>query len=444
MEENTPKGEALSVVLTFPQFIKELLTNYKHFLETHFMADKPPFLFVMMWLLGMCSIIYRIEMNYLSTQTYELDSWILVWAFILIGGVILGYLGYWIGGTLYHLRVWVSGGSTNFKISRNLFLYTGLPIYMVAVFIAIVDTFAYGSGYFAERSNVLLDIILLGLCVLGIICAISLSYRGVCLLQKTKRVRSIIFFIVLPAIFYSPLYGGFVYKFQGATANAGNYNEQAIELMFTGQYETAEKLFNRALRKVTKDDKDFLIRIYGNLGQLYELRGQTHESMEFYEEALSLAEPESSPYYAMLGKVNILKRSPYEAIGNFEKALELNPHDFYTHSQLGLIFLGHVDSEIKDYERALIHNEEAYVLNKGSFPKQNLATNYYLLKRYSDALPLFESLNALTPQNALAKYCMGRIYYSNNQLDKAKIFLKEAITLDPSLPSADIEHIIKD
>ncbi|MEE9610131.1 MAG: tetratricopeptide repeat protein, partial [Desulfatiglandales bacterium] len=333
MEMNAPKNsESISNALTFPRLIKELLTNYKNFLKTHLIADKPPFLFIMIWLLGMCSIIYRIEMNYLSSQTYEVDNWILVWAFILIGGVILGYLGYWIGGTLYHLRVWVSGGSTNFRISRNLFLYTGLPIYMVAVFVAIVDTFAYGSGYFAERSNVLLDLILLGLCVLGIICAISLSYRGVCLLQKTERVRSIIFFIVLPAIFYSPLFGGFVYKFYGLSSNALDYNERAVQLMFTGHYEAAEKLFNRALRKVTKDDRNFLIRIYGNLGQLYESIGQTHQSMEYYEEALSLAEPETSKHYAMSGKINILKRSPYEAIGNFEKALELNPHDFYAHS----------------------------------------------------------------------------------------------------------------
>ncbi len=162
------------------------------------------------------------------------------------------------------------------------------------------------------------------------------------------------------------------------------------------------------------------------------------------KKGLSLAEPESSDYHSMLGKINILNGDTQKAIGNFEKSLVLNPYDSYSHSQLGLIFLGRVDSEIKDYERALIHNEEAYALNKGLYQKQNLAINYYLLNRYSDALPLFESLNTLSPKNALAKYCMGRIYYSNKQLNKAKTFLKEAITLDPSLPTADIEHMIKD
>ena len=444
MVNNPSESEAVRIDATLPQFIKELFTNYKDFLKTHLIAEKPPFLFMVVWLLGMSSIIGRIEMRYVSTQEVQLDNWILIWALIVMGGLISGYLSYWIGGALYHLRVWLSGGSGDYKISKNLFLYTGLPLYFAIIFSEIVDTFVYGSRYFTEPTHMVLDLVLSVLCIAGIIYAISLSYRGVCLLQKTKRVPSIIFFVVLPAIFYAVSSGGTLYKFTGLLSHRTDYKEQGIEVMFKGDYDEAEKLFIRALKTMNKNDRKDLIRVCGHLGQLYEYKGLSHEAVDSYEKGLSFAEPESSDYHSMLGKINILNGDTQKAIGNFEKSLVLNPYDSYSHSQLGLIFLGRVDSEIKDYERALIHNEEAYALNKGLYQKQNLAINYYLLNRYSDALPLFESLNTLSPKNALAKYCMGRIYYSNKQLNKAKTFLKEAITLDPSLPTADIEHIIKD
>jgi tetratricopeptide (TPR) repeat protein len=430
--------------VTLLPFVKGAFKNYKGLLEAYLTAARPPFLFITIWLLGMSELVGRIEMTYFSIQRIQLASWILIWTVILLGGVISGYLAYWVGGALYHVRVRLSGGTRNFNVSRNLFLYNGLPLYLAMILSEVANTFVYGNSYFTEPTSVLLDLALLGLFLAGVISTISLSYRGVCLLQETRRIPSILFFIVFPAIFYSWIFGGLVQEFSYQHIDGRNPKERAIQFMFTGQYEKAEELLVRALKTKGKDHPEESMDLYTHLGEIYEHEGLHQKALDSYEKALSLSKAESSSYYSMLAKISILNGDIHEATANFEKSLELNPDDYYAHHELGMIFLGLVDSEVKDYDRALSHNKKAFQLKEDPFSKQSLAINYYLLNRYPEALPLFESLNTLSSKNALAKYCLGRIYYSRNEPAKAKIFLKEALALDPSLPTADIGYLLDD
>ena len=63
--------------------------------------------------------------------------------------------------------------------------------------------------------------------------------------------------------------------------------------------------------------------------------------------------------------------------------------------------------------------------------------------RYAAALPLFEALDAVSPEDPVAKYYMGLIYFINDEPTKGKLFLREAIQLNPALRSEALDEILK-
>ena len=423
-------------------FLSMFFIKYSEFLKTYVAMRKPPFLFLTVWLLGMASAIDRIEMKYLTLGEYQVDNWLEAWTLTVVSGLIAGYLAYWIGGAWYHLRVWLSGGSGERYLSSNLFLYTGIPLYLFTLLSQITDTFVYGNDYFTQPTSVFLDTVWFVLAVVGIIYSISLSYKGVRLLHTSAVFRTRLFFIVLPGIFYVAFLGGATFTLLEDWSEGWDYNEQAVEKMSEGDYDEAERLFKLALEKMTKDDTEDSKTIHENLGQVYALKGDNDEAIQHYEEALSLSELDSPDYYSTSGEIKILGNSVAEAIKDFEKALELDPDHFSANNNLGLIFLGMIDESIEDFERALPHNQKAYLLGGDLTTMENLALSYYALDRFADALPLFETLNTASPDNGLAKYYIGFIYLENGDLTKARIFLREAIRLDPSLNSAVVQEIL--
>lgn len=232
------------------------------------------------------------------------------------------------------------------------------------------------------------------------------------------------------------------YDSYGKVDEGLSYNDQALEKMNTGDYDEAERLFKLALESMTENDRESTRIIHENLGILYSSKGDSDQALQQYQEALSLSEPNGSDYYAIAGVIKILEGDVTEAIEDFERALETEPGHFGANNNLGLIFLGMIDEKIVDFERALPHNQKAHEQNGGISAMGNLAMSYYALDRYSNALPLFEALNALSPDNAPAKYYIGLIYWENGDPTRARIFLNEAIQLDPSLYSEEIGEIL--
>lgn len=73
-----------------------------------------------------------------------------------------------------------------------------------------------------------------------------------------------------------------------------------------------------------------------------------------------------------------------------------------------------------------------------------LLAGHFLLGRYAAARPLFEALDAVSPEDPIAKYYMGLIYFINDDPTKGKMFLREAIELNPALKTDAIEEILHD
>jgi len=426
----------------FVGFLSAFFSKYSEFLKTYVVMRKPPFLLVTIWLLGMASVIDRLEVRFLRTGEYQIDNWIAVWTLTVVVGLLAGYLAYWILGSWYHLRVWLSGGSGEMSLSRNLFLYTGIPLYLVVIFAQITDTLVYRNEYFINPTFLFLDLTWFVLAVTAIVYSISLSYKGVRLLHSSATFRSIMFFIVLPAIFYVVVFGWVAFTAFEMFDEGLSYNEQALEELTAGNYDEAERLLDLALEKMTKDDQEETRIIHENLGLLYLNKGDDDQALKHYQEALSLSDFNGPEYYNNTGEIKLLEGNVTAAIEDFERVLEIEPDHFGANNNLGLIFLGMIDEEIVDYERALPHNQKAYSLSGNVITIENLALSYYALDRYSDALPLFETLNSFSPDNASAKYYIGLIYWENGDLTRAAIFLKEAIQLDPSLYSEEIGELL--
>ncbi|MEE8349510.1 MAG: cyclic nucleotide-binding domain-containing protein [Acidobacteriota bacterium] len=73
-----------------------------------------------------------------------------------------------------------------------------------------------------------------------------------------------------------------------------------------------------------------------------------------------------------------------------------------------------------------------------------LLASHFLLGRYSAALPLFEALDAVSPEDPVAKYYMGLIYFINDDPTKGRVFLREAIKLNPALQTEAIDEFLND
>jgi len=428
LEQTSPPG--------FAEFLSTFFSKYSEFLKTYVVMRKPPFLLVTIWLLGMTYVIDQLEVRFLRTG--EIDNWIEAWTTTVVVGLLIGCLFYWILGTWYHLRVWLSGGSGEMYLSRNLFVYSGIPLYLVTISWQITDTLVYRNDYFINPTFLFLDLTWFVLAVTAIVYSISLSYKGVRLLHSSATFRSIMFFIVLPGIFYALI----AYTAFDRLGEGVSYNDQAVEEMTAGNYDEAERLFKLALRQMTKDDQEDMRTIHESLGLLFLNKGDNDQALKHYQEAVSRSDLNGPAYYSNSGEVKLLEGNVTEAIEDFERVLELEPDHLSVNNNLGLIFLGTIDEDIVDFERALPHNQKAYALIGDLATMGNLAQNFYALDRYSDALPLFETLNSFSPDNALAKYYIGLIYWENGDPTRARIFLNEAIQLDPSLYSEEIGEIL--
>ena len=217
------KGNKKSGGVSAWQFLKEFFGSYTSFIEKYFKNKKPPFFFSIFWMFGI-SIAFNFIIAWISHGNYVLN-WLYTWLFALILGLILALMGYWVMGSIYHIFVRLSGGEKNAKVSRYIYLYSGLPVFIVVIFSMIINMLVYGNEYLLGNIDEILSYIWLFLKIVALIYSIVLGYIGVRNMQKTKKIRSVIFFIIIPILFRLSVFG---YSFYVAY-NAYNNVDTAIE-----------------------------------------------------------------------------------------------------------------------------------------------------------------------------------------------------------------------
>jgi hypothetical protein len=198
-------AEAMGEELPFVEYIKAVFKDFPAFCDKYLRIKNPPYLFFIIWAVGVASAIDRMG-------DYGSSSWMEVWAIVLIGGLIAGYLQYWIGGAIYHLRVKWSKGGDNYDASRNINMFSGIPIAIVSISSLLLNTIVYGNDYFESGGGSSIDILFFFIILAAIAYSIRLSYKGVMFVQKTQKTRAIIWFVVVPAIFYVLVFSAAIFN----------------------------------------------------------------------------------------------------------------------------------------------------------------------------------------------------------------------------------------
>jgi serine/threonine-protein kinase len=117
-----------------------------------------------------------------------------------------------------------------------------------------------------------------------------------------------------------------------------------------------------------------------------------------------------------------------EAVGEFRRALEIDPGAVDAHIKLGATYydLGKPQEAEESYQKA-VNLRPGYWLGYNG-----LGSFYSRRGRYEEAVPLFRTVISLAPDNLLAHQNLGGVYLKMGRYDEAIAILKKSIELKPT------------
>jgi len=185
--------------LYFYQFVKVFFTDYKSSLSNWFKKKKVPYFFLMIVISGTYRTLMQMHHAILGgNPSYPIQDWFSLWLFAILGGIILGFILYWLIGSIFHLGVLIAGGEKNAKTSRLIYLYSGFPVYLAVLLFMLVNMIVFESEYFqfgGSFSSIWAGVIVL---LVSTLYSYYLAYIGVRTVQRTKRIPSILLYIIFP------------------------------------------------------------------------------------------------------------------------------------------------------------------------------------------------------------------------------------------------------
>ena len=195
----TPVSSSVSKVNLF-EYLKECYTGFNSFCKKYLASKNPPYLLLLIWFYGIGSAA-----DNLTGSLQDYTSWSEIWIIVILGGVFSGAIGYYIGGWFYNIRVGWSKGKRDINMSRNINLFTSLPVSLTSILMLLLNQLSYGEDYlnyyYSDASAV--DVAFFFVFVVAIIYSIRLSYKAVREAMHVEKKRAIGWFIVAPAILYT-------------------------------------------------------------------------------------------------------------------------------------------------------------------------------------------------------------------------------------------------
>lgn len=150
----------------------------------------------------MDSQLIKIDMRGDLLKFGFLNNWFVYWLIVIFGGLIGGYFTYLIGGWFYDVRIRWSKGTRDLNKSRYMYLYSGVVFYIVVMIETIIAMFFYRHPYSTSEVNTVFDISSSIILLFFIFYSIYISFKGVRSITNAEKNRSILWFIVLPIIYY--------------------------------------------------------------------------------------------------------------------------------------------------------------------------------------------------------------------------------------------------
>ncbi|MFC2171225.1 tetratricopeptide repeat protein [Acidobacteriota bacterium] len=428
----------------FIQMIEQVLLQFKsfgrNFLQEH--TKRPPFFFWVIWFLGMMVTIQRIEIRGLPEFMSFADSWPWIWGFILLGGIILGVLTYYLKGLLYHARVLLSGGKGRLQTSFYLTLYAGLPLYLIIILSTALETIFAGNRCFTGLGATWWHAPRFAVYLLMLAASTVLSFIGALYVQGVNMLRGIIFFLILPAACLVLALSAHTAVFDFRTDKALRLNQRATSYSVVGDHDKALRAYEWALGATRLSDGETRSLILKNIGVSYEQLGDVEKALEYYEQALKLAPPDTDDYEAIQGYIHLMRNRTKEAVSSLNRALAKNPSSFESHNTLGLVYLGKYDDAFIDYEKALIHNKKAYELSTNPITGSLLVESYYFREKYDKACDLGGKLLQETQDDDWLVLLVGLSHFEKGRDHRALELIQKAVVLDPENDTPYIRSVI--
>lgn len=181
----------------FFQYFRECFFDFTKFSKEYLVTKSPKYLWLAIWVMGLGSTTSNLTSS-------DSTSWSEVWTIAAFGGILAGAIAYYIAGWFYHVRVQWSKGKGSIDTSRNIYIFSSLPIAVTSIASLVFNQLSYGSDYFSSYSTDAsgVDLVFALLSFAAIIYSIVISYRAVREVMHVEKRRAIGWFIVAPAIFY--------------------------------------------------------------------------------------------------------------------------------------------------------------------------------------------------------------------------------------------------
>ncbi len=196
---------------------------------------------------------------------------------------------------------------------------------------------------------------------------------------------------------------------------AGPHNNIGLIYMDMGNYKKAEQAFKTALRKGSE------VEARVNLAQFYMLQDEYEKAESILREIYRPRRTDS--VYVALGNIYSHKGRPDKAIGYFEKAIDLNPHNTTALYNLANIYLreGNAQTAVQLYERALDINPDfvqVYI---------NMGVSLYEVEDYEKAAQSFEKALKLGARTPAVYRNLANAYQALGEYEKAAEFHKKSL-----------------
>jgi tetratricopeptide (TPR) repeat protein len=194
-------------------------------------------------------------------------------------------------------------------------------------------------------------------------------------------------------------------------------------LIRSRQYDQALAMTRSALERRPTD-----FRLWTLEGIIFSMQDKAQRAQSAFEKALRI-----SPHYApaLKGEVQILyDQGDNRAIPLLERILKDDPKDQTAHQMLALL-----ERKEDRCEPAVLH----FAANRGATEKHTESLEAYgyclvQLKKFQDAIPVFEKLITLLPNRAYPRYDLAIVQVANKQNEDALKTLEPLLAPDQSDP----------
>jgi tetratricopeptide (TPR) repeat protein len=172
---------------------------------------------------------------------------------------------------------------------------------------------------------------------------------------------------------------------------------------------------------------------YNDLGTALLQKGQADEAIAQYQKALEI-NPHDAGIYYNFGNALAQKGLPNEAIAQFQKALGIDPNLANAHNNLGNALLqeGRVDEAMAQFQKALeIKPTYAEAHN-------NLGNALARKGQMDEAMAQFQKALKINPDDAKAQDNVGNVLLQRGQVDEAMVHYQKALEIAPNNNNAHI------